>query len=243
MVTIKNVTPTVDIIGSLFAEFLAGAEAIVKEWTIISGSEYRIDTCDTGWITLKTVLQIGGEPYTVKSIVQGESITILDPGGSGNPVLNLTFPMPNVNYFHNTRFGQRAEVGEIPDINDRVPMFWLYEVFEETFNNDDELVLDRTSPLRLFFLDNSNFEDWNNDEHYTFIINPMLNLAESFIEFLKNNPRIQQFEQHLVTSHKNFGEVSDSGHVASYLGDEVSGVQVRITLPIDKDLTCNDCIT
>ena len=240
MVTIKNITPTVDIVGSLFTEFLADAIGTIDSLIVNGGDSYTFNTCNTGWIRIKSIVSIGGNDFEVTSFVQGESFTATS---TSDPAGETTFTLPNVNYFHNTRFGQRAEVGEIPDINDRVPMFWLYEVFEETFNNDDELVLDRTSPLRLFFLDNSNFEDWNNDEHYTFIINPMLNLAESFIEFLKNNPRIQQFEQHLVTSHKNFGEVSDSGHVASYLGDEVSGVQVRITLPIDKDLTCNDCIT
>ena len=114
-------------------------------------------------------------------------------------------------------------------------------VLTDTIQNDDSS-LDREADLRLFFLAPSNFQDWKTDDHYTGAILPMRSLAYNFIDILNKSTKIARFDSYTLTNRVNFGVyVTDRGNTERIFNDNMSGVEMRITLPIKKDLTCNGC--
>jgi hypothetical protein len=94
----------------------------------------------------------------------------------------------------------------------------------------------------------SNFEDWDVSQHYSLAIQPMDNFLGDFIANLRNNNSIGEFDRYETINRANFGVYISkpskrSGkyedNITKLIDENVSGVELKIDLPIKKDACFN----
>lgn len=199
---------------------------------------YTLETCNTYHLqaTPNCPITIDGSQYTILEVQSNEYITIK---GASLPVVT-EFAVPKPYYFHGTVLKTNEELNRIEFFN-KFPMVYLLEVITDTFFNEDEAV-ERESDLRLFFLTSANFQDWKTGDHYKEAILPMRSLAYNFINVLNTSKKISNFAQYSLINRVNFGVyATDKGNTQRIFNDNMSGVELRITLPIKLDYSCKIC--
>lgn len=178
----------------------------------------------------------------VVSVVDNEDgtiiFTILD-----NFILEITeimFYVPNdVKVKHGTIIDGNIQLTTIKDGEDKYPLIFQHEITRETFFNDKRNKLERESEVDLFFLCVADFKEWQIAEHNKFAIKPMRELALKFIEELKTSNGIGEFDTFEILDHVKFGVyTSEKGHTERIFNDNLSGVQLRMTIPFLKTCGC-----
>ncbi len=231
------IRPTVDILEDFVNSLVF--EKTISNITDNADGTFTFDTCKTFHTRVKSTVTIGGTDYPVVSFNNNVNITIT---AAPAPV-GTTYTIARPFYFHDTPTSHNITLSNT-DKSAKYPMIWVREVIKDTFDNDINSSIERTSNLRLYFLDNSNFEDWNTDQHYDEITNPMLNLFEKFKESINKYKFFNRPDNFEVTYHNRFGMYEDkSGHVEKFFNDNLSGIEIIFVLPIKNTLLCtnNNC--
>lgn len=231
-------TPTPTIIGELISGFNPSTtiNAIVDN---LDGT-FTITVCNTLNIREKLTFKIGATDYEAKS-VDTELCTITYESASAPLSSNLVYGSPMF-YFHGTPMATGNELSKINESSEKTPMAYLLEIVTDIKDNDPESLIDRNSDVSLFFLDEANFGDWDTDQHYSNAIVPMMNYAELFVKYLDSTSGIGKIDSYQLTYHAKFGLNirTNSGHIQNLFPEKLSGVQLRVTLPILRSLTCSD---
>lgn len=225
---------TTDIVEALVDELCFTFEAT----NIIDNTDgtYTLETCDTFHLQECFYITNNGNQYLVTEVIKDTSITMM---GSFLPVPMFEIYKPH--FFHGTVIQTNLELSMQPNVNSRTPMIYLLEVLKDKFFCDDSVV-ERESDLRLFFLTQANFEDWKNSDHNEKAILPMRSLAYNFIDTMKKSKKIGKFVSYEILNHVKFGVYStDKGHEKKVFNDNLTGVELRITLPVLQDFECNKC--
>jgi len=215
----------------------------IKTVTDNGNDNYTLGVCCTYQVQPKCDVAINGIIYPVTDIENNTSITV-DLNGNPVPVVGDNIDIAAPAYFHGTIPAINEELDEIQDSGDQVeaPMVYLFEVISETFNNDEEERIERESVLRLFFLGGADFDDWYTDDHYKNAIVPMRNLVYEFIKSIDREQCLfADFDTYTLINHAKFGVFTDNnGHVSRFFNADLSGVEMRVTLPILKNFACSD---
>lgn len=207
--------------------------------TVVSYSNDGINTTiifeDIYHASIRLMLNVNSVDYKI-ILVNGNSITIK---GVIDPVNTVKIQKPF--YYHGTPRATNNEINLMQE--NRVahtPFIYLLQILRERVNNDPKLSLDRIADVRMFFLDEADFTNWNTDNHYTFVINRMRSLVENlFIKEANDYYLFDDFDDYEVIDHVKFGVYKDyEGHVNSVFDKNLSGVELRINLPILKSLSC-----
>jgi hypothetical protein len=233
---------TVDIVEDLISQL----DIVVPFDTITDNGDgtYTIESCNTGYLFPCYKFDLGGVIYTVqnevgKEFVFNERFTI-----KGNTIPTATeLTLDALKYYHGTVIATKEELAKKELSSDKFPMAFLLEVLEDDFNNADDSRIDRNSQLRLFFLSETDENNWNTEEHYEFSIKPMRNLLYKFISHLNGSNLIGEFNSYKAINHAKFGVFvsSKGGHTQRIFNDKLSGVELRIDLPILKSRKCISC--
>jgi hypothetical protein len=227
---------TVDIVKDLVKSM-----SFTMDITLINDNgdgTYTLYACNTYHLQECFKVLYEGANWIVTNVDKNTSITI-------KPVLDST-PAPTAleldiydpYYFHGTVIQTNLELEQISNSNLKTPMIYLLEVLEDTFFNRDEKI-ERESDLRLFFLTQANFTDWKTQDSYANAIEPMRSLCYSFIDTLNSSKIISNFAQYRIINHTKFGVyMTDKGYEKRIFNDNLAGVELRISLPINR---VNDC--
>ena len=223
----------VDILETLVSElsFTEKISAITDD-----GSKTTLSVCATHHVRRCSTVSIDTIDYMVLEVVDNTSITIEGVITEGE---EYTIAAPK--YFHGTRVTTHAERTHL-DSADKVPAVYLWEIVREKFNKEPDAYIERESDLQIFFIDDSNFTQDSNDTTYLNVINPMRNLADDFISLLESKTAlIGDLTSYDMINHEVFGIFKrDEGHFDNFFGGEqLSGVELSINLPILKELICN----
>lgn len=156
-------------------------------------------------------------------------------------VTEITFYVPkDVKVKHGTIIDGNIQLTTIKDGEDKYPLIFQHEITRETFFNDKRNKLERESEVDLFFLCVADFKEWQIAEHNKFAIKPMRELALKFIEELKTSNGIGEFDTFEILDHVKFGVyTTEKGHTERIFNDNLSGVQLRMTIPFLKTCECN----
>ena len=225
---------TTDIVEALVDELAFTFEAT----NVIDNTDgtYTLETCNTFHIQECFYITNDGNQYLVTKVIKDTSITIQ---GSFLPVPMFDVYKPY--FFHGTVIQTNLELSKQGNVNGRTPFVYLLEILKDRFFEDDSIV-ERESDLRLFFLTQANFEDWKNADHNEKAILPMRSLAYNFINTLKNNKKIAKFVEYEIINHVKFGVyTTEKGHEKKVFNDNLTGVELRITLPVMQDFECKKC--
>ena len=233
---------TVDIVGDLISEL----DFTVKFKSIVDNLDgtYTIESCNTGYIFPCYEFVVDGVNYKVlnevgKEFKFNEQFTI-----KGNIIPSVTeITLDSLKYYHGTVIATKEELSRKELSSDKFPMAFLLEILEDDFNNVDDSRIDRNSQLRLFFLSETDENNWDTNEHYEFSIKPMRNLVYKFIAHLNGSNKIGEINSYKAINHAKFGVFisGKGGHTERIFNDKLSGVELRIDLPILKSRKCCPC--
>ncbi len=195
---------TVDIVEELISQL----DIIVKFKSIVDNGDgtYTIETCNTGYLFPCYEFEIAGVNYKVlneigKDFVFNERFTI-----KGNIVPTVTeIALDSLKYYHGTVIATKEELARKELSSDKFPMAFLLEILEDDFNNVFDARIDRNSQLRLYFLSETDENNWNTNEHYEFSIKPMRNLLYKFIAHLNESVMIGDIDSYRAINHAKFG--------------------------------------
>lgn len=200
-----------------------------------STTSYLISTHNTKWVGIGKYYTIDSDTYKVTDIVPNTSFTILVEASQDVPVAtSMTIPAPS---FHHGTFnmtaGERAAISS--DTIRRNDFIYFNEPSTDV-NYDDELdARDRDSNCMLFFMKETDVENWNNDQHYKYAVAAAGNLKNAFIQAAKNTSFVGELaNNHTSENHVKWGVVGSQGHTKLIFDEHLSGKMVNITIPFLK---------
>ena len=152
------------------------------------------------------------------------------------------YEVPYVYFFHGTPIAVGAELDKINNANNKTPMVWMMENFQERFYDDPLLRLERETTLRLFFLTQANHRQWVTQQAYDHCIAPMRRLMELFVEVIKNDGTFDVTDlTYSVYNYAKFGVyINEKGMPTNKFADNLSGVEMSFVLKRYKP-DCCDC--
>jgi hypothetical protein len=154
----------------------------------------------------------------------------------------LEIPAPN--YWHGTVTQTNVELNQENDDRKKTPLVYLYEVLKDRRSRNEELSPNRFVDIAIFFMEDANFKDWLTDDHYKNVIQAMDNLAEDFIIFVGTSKLtgFSEIENYDIIPHAKFGYYDANGHKKNLFDFNLSGVELRMTLPLNEE-ECKKCVT
>lgn len=227
--------PTVDIIGELLDDFTPKSK--INNVTDNLDGTVTIDLCNALNLRDELKFTLNSIEYTVLSVL-GNSVTyetgVLPISG------DYVYPKKPF-YFHGTPIATGNELSIIENNTEKLPMVYLLEIIRDEFINDVNSSIDRETTVRLFFLDEANFEDWDTDGHYSNAIIPQANYAIEFKDFLSQHKYIGKLEGNSsLTYRAKFGiSITQNGTQKNLFSNHLSGVELELTIPIKKELGCS----
>jgi hypothetical protein len=224
----------------------------VLSWTESSGIiTILVDDCkwaQIDWIlelTCRTIEDIN--PHQVECVItnsgyfQGvHSITIKGVKETLISFNQSVISLPLVYFFHGTPIAVGAELDKINNANEKTPMVWMMENFQERFNDDPLDRHERETTLRLFFLTQANHRQWVTQQAYDHCIAPMRKLMELFVEVIKNDGTFDVTDlTYSVYNYAKFGVyISEKGMPTNKWADNLSGVEMAFVLSRYKPKCC-----
>lgn len=150
-----------------------------------------------------------------------------------------TIIIPKPFFFFGTPKQTNILLQEIQSKN-KMPLIYLYQILQEKRIKTPNSSVDTEAIIQLFFLDNSSIE-WSTELHYDNVIDRMRSL---FYYIEDNIFKSTLFESDLIDDvtlidHANFGKfIKDEGYDGSIFDENMSGVEMRIKLPISNYTQC-----
>ena len=231
---------TTELIGDLIA--LIDTSYEVTSVVDNSGS-YTLNIPCTKWLRPCKTIDIGGFNFRIESMVANESITVVNVKNSHIPIEGI-YNAPTPVYLHGTVRMVNAQINAIGNSVDFTPLIYFIETYTEDYDETPDSSLAYETDISIVFLDDSNFEDWAKaEEHYAGAINPTRALIDEFLKVIRASSKVGELEGFRLINHSNFGVFqTNQGHVRRLLEAELSGCELRISLPIRVNLTCeNKC--
>lgn len=203
-------------------------------------STYTILVCNTYHTqAICSTISIGGTDYNVTAAVDNTSITVSAVAAPVGPDYTIAAPF----YFAGTRLAVNTKLSLIEDYKDKLPFVFLWEVLQEGIIKDTESRLEQETTVRLFFLAPRDKELNDTDTLYNDSVDPMGNLLEAFVESLEGNTLIldDNIDRYDRVALPKFGKEATEGAKDSFFNEYLSGLELRITLPILRKFTGGTC--
>lgn len=222
-------------------------DAIDKTFTIDSivdnTGSYTLFACNTLWATAGYNITIDSIVYKITAINPNVNITITGASLPTADSFQLYVPI----FYHGTFKATEGELSKKKNNRlsalDKLPMIWLHEPVDETRSEDPTEAIALTSRCELFFMTESNFAKWSNDDHYSYAIKPMRNLINSFMNAVKYSGTIN--DNDILVSHPKdlprFGKytATDNNEKTMFSEYTMSGCRFDVELPfIRSNKTC-----
>ena len=192
-------------------------------------------TCNTSYVSIGDILTIGGEDYTVTALVSDKSIS-LDRDVFDSDVTTTT--IKTAKFRHGTVNTVNAELvkdlGKYPIEN--YPLVFLLEELEVNYNINS--IPYASSVVKLFFITQTDYQNFTIDEHHKRTIEPLKSLVDGFLNSVNKNKRTELIESFTTNLHPIFGYTDENGYTETYLDDTLSAIQLTIDLPFKKNKCC-----
>ena len=227
---------TVNIVRDLVKELVFVEEIIACE--VLVNNQVKLTVCDTHGLVDNGLIIIGGQEVKVVDVIDGEFIII---SGTSCPIeTELTIPAPF--YLHGTIKASSEELTLIKSNRERFQIVYLYEVLREKRNRDESINLGRRVELIMFFLTTPKNKGELTNDKYREYIDPMDNLADDFVSLIQDSGLIGDIEddEYTIVPHSIAGFHDRLGHTKNFFNDNYSGIELRISLPINKE-ACIEC--
>ena len=194
----------------------------------------KITVCDIKWARIgKYVIDEIGVFFNILEIDYNLNLITVE-----NSFESLTGLLYVPHYFYGTPMQVNSEWGAVTKIEvNKIPFIWLIEPLNEnTFGRDSSL--ERTSEIRLLFVDGRFVTNWKVKDIHEFRIQSLLNMVEQFKESVNGNRIFQRVTDYRVKTLTKLGSESEQGFLKNILDANLTAVELRFTLPIYKGYDC-----
>lgn len=192
------------------------------------------------WLRVGKILTSGNQSYLVKvKSVSNEGqkiieVKLLEGTYSAPQVLVLPDPV----FFHGTVRMINNEVSQIRQSRKKTPLVYLAD-YRNINTNEPTNRIKYEAPLRLFFLDEANYNDWTSDDYYPEVIEPMEALAKAFKKVAKKNEQIVDTTEGFgETPVIKFANTDRNGHISKLFTDDLSGYGLDFDLKVINSENC-----
>ncbi len=226
---------TITILQEIVANIIS--PVIVVSIGVVTAEVFTVVSTDTQWLYVSQVVTIEGNDYTVEALEQNVSFDLKQR--SHTNVITGSFNIPPPTFFYGTWIMTNSERDDIGINSDKVPFIWLYETRTEALKLSPLVPQDRDVPLRLFFMGNSNYQEWLTAKHYDLVLHPLDALVRNFLDaILRSACIVKPLTGDLdKIYHANAGSVDKDGHLKALFNEELSGIEANLTLQINKCCT------
>lgn len=235
----------------LIGEILQDIERTVEVDFIdvdITSKLHTVYTCNTLWLTIsEKTITINGNDYKVKTVspfpVTVNNVTTLPyivlEGDQSIVVTEFEIPLPT--YYHGTILRVLEELNQVPLSWDKLPFMYLRGEIKESFIEDgsDGDSNFMKSACRIYFMAETNVQDWTSNEHESLVVAPMRNLAEAFVNALRKSEKVGLFDNYQITNKVKWGIYEDrKGNVDQIFKEFMSGCELDIEIPFTRTADC-----
>lgn len=207
------------------------------------GGSYTIASCNILWLTKNVVITIGVKTYRVTEILKDVSITILSLDTIPVIPSTLIFDISLPYYWHGTLKFTSMELNLIDKSTLKLPMIYLLERTPEQHNENELETIGMISDCRFFIMSETDVENWNQNTHVKYAVEPMRNLTFAFYSAMRAFK--EGIEQSTFRENKlniedciKWGKYFFEGSEAKFFNDDVSGTDVKIEIPFLKKYIC-----
>lgn len=128
----------------------------------------------------------------------------------------------------------------------KFPCIMIFERIDERVNRVAKMKVGTTATMNIYFMDVSNYKDWDVQEHYENVTDPMHLTVDKFIEAVETNPHVVESlfkeREFLRRVHSNWGlfmnvdgNPHQKGHTTRIITEDLSGISLPgFTIPIKK---------
>lgn len=210
----------------------------------VIGTNCRYYSCDTSYAMNGRTIVLAGNSYEIETVSPNKYIEIENPG-SCMDVTTGTLDY-DLHFFYGTVINTNNELTGIPDTDDKVPMVYLLEPFEDYVKHDNGKSIERETSCHLYFLSWSNYWDWQTQDHHKIVLDVMETLAQKFMETAYDSGLTFPIEEYRQLSRVNFGVYKENrdknrqtaGAEARKFNDQLSGIEIKVTLPFLRVDNC-----
>lgn len=196
------------------------------------------------WVIVKG-LNENEKPKTVLAKITGVTengnvLTIMVADTTELKITSVTLKKKTqVKAMHGTILQGNEQLDQMKKSTEKFPLIFMHEITREKINSNKKDLYERESDIELFFLCEADFQKWSVEQHYKLAIEPMRELCNEFIKECAESGRIGKLDSFEIFEHARFGVYySDSGHEKKIFNDNLSGVQLKITLPFFWEWLC-----
>lgn len=198
-----------------------------------------IRVCKT--LHLKTgmaVVDEFGNGYSIIDFKDNEWLKLEAMASSPDPFIGDFVVGSPVNYLHGTPSSVNDEYQELDRATyAKMPLIWLNENYTEEEIEADSMIGLSVQPT-LFFMDAMEVF-WNNEEHHRLVIKPMSNLADAFMDVMRNDRTFKKSNNPRKTPRTRFGVYSPNrGNTKRIIEDFISAVEIQPSIVKFKKYCC-----
>jgi len=210
----------------------------------LGGGSYKVFTKETYYLRTLKKVTISSVDYQITGFSINEFITVKALSGDV-PVTASSFTIDQPLFvWGNPQMVSAELVKRVQNKTAIWPYIWVVEISNADFNLDPSSEVKSTPTFNMFFLDSSDKQNWTISEHYDNAIYTLNNYLDTFVQILKS--RRDLFDTDSINfnkvNHVNFGDyIVDEGMKELILNDEVTGIQVKIDVPLTIG-TCKDTV-
>lgn len=209
--------------------------------TVISITTDTVFLCSTIHVTVGSTVGDGlGNSYIVTDLMDNAFIKVVAISGAPAQFAGVVVVAPSVTVLHGSPASTNNEYLDIEQVSrDKTPFIWLLESYEYDQTALDSSVIVKYD-ARLFFMDLTHEELWINDQHNNLAIKPMENLQIAFKEVIDNDFTFKRMGNYRVRVRPRFGvEVTNKGSDEKIINEDLSGVEVNMTIELYDFSICN----
>ncbi len=186
-------------------------------------------------------VSVGGVSYEVVSFTNNTDITVnftALPSGS-----TWTSDAPYVYYGNPIQMSNEIDKEQNP--NAKYPAIIVFENGNSVQELEPISTIESTESLEMFFVDIANYEDWLIDDFYSNVVNAMEDLSYQFVDACREYKYIEELTSTATRERISKWGVrlirSGKGSADTIFNDNLSGVSLRIDLPISRALNDECC--
>lgn len=198
-----------------------------------------VTVCSHKWERVNSVVTDSlGNTYKVTNVNYETNEVTLSPQGAytfSGSTLTLNKPY----FFTGTPLATNKEWTNFNnDERKKVPFAWMVEPTSERFKSVED-TLERESDILIVFLDSNNIEQWVTTQTHANRLQALYNMVQEFVDTIKREYLFYSDEMEYDTKNfTKFGKETSSGVENNIIDANLTGVELKLTLPVNKQALC-----
>lgn len=207
----------------------------IESVSVPSSGNQNVYFCKNKWIRVNQVVKDSlNREYKITSIAQDGEVTLKLPNGVTSIVKRTIFTIKEPIFLFGTKINANNEYKlKGPDSRLKLPLCWLVESISETEYSIKESK-ERDSSVRFYFLDDNNPNQYLTNDYRLNVVAPMIALKDEVKRVIESNVLFELPNSYSIRTITRFGTEQEQGAFENILDENLSGVELSVTLPIYK---------